>query len=154
MAVVPLDQLWVDANFKETQLANMRIGQPVDIDSDLYGSDVIFKGRSRASASAPAARSRCCRRRTPPATGSRSCSACRCASCSTDPKQLDQHPLRIGLSTDVDVTLHDQGGPMLAQQSPTKPVFNTDIYNQQLAKADAEIAQIIHANMAQPANNP
>ncbi|RMN40732.1 hypothetical protein ALQ64_05224, partial [Pseudomonas cannabina] len=44
MAVIPLDQLWIDANFKETQLGKMRIGQPVEISSDLYGSDVKFSG--------------------------------------------------------------------------------------------------------------
>ena len=80
MAVVPLSQVWVDANFKETQLQYMRIGQPATLDSDLYGGDVEYHGRSKVSAWAPAARSRCCPRRTPPATGSRSCSACRCAS--------------------------------------------------------------------------
>lgn len=44
MAVIPLDQLWIDANFKETQLRDMRIGQPVDIETDLYGSDVKYSG--------------------------------------------------------------------------------------------------------------
>src|SRR3546814_11010624 len=44
MAVVPLNQLWIDANFKETQLNNMRIGQSVEINSDLYGDDVTFHG--------------------------------------------------------------------------------------------------------------
>ena len=39
MAVIPLDQLWIDANFKETQLRDMRIGQPVEIEADLYGSE-------------------------------------------------------------------------------------------------------------------
>jgi len=65
----------------------------------------------------------------------------------TDPKELDQHPLRLGMSLKVDVNLHDQSGPTLAQQSPTQPLFSTDIYKQQLAKADVVIAQIIHANM-------
>ena len=44
MAVIPLDQLWIDANFKETQLRNMRISQPVDITTDLYGSEVKYSG--------------------------------------------------------------------------------------------------------------
>ena len=84
MAIVPLDQVWVDANFKEPQLATMRVGQPVTLKADLYGKqDRAITARSRASAPAPARRSRCCRRRTPPATGSRSSSACRCASRST-----------------------------------------------------------------------
>jgi membrane fusion protein (multidrug efflux system) len=74
MTIVPLEQLWVEANFKETQLASMRIGQPVELNSDLYGSDVTFKGRLTSLGLGTAARFRCCRRRTPAATGSRSCS--------------------------------------------------------------------------------
>jgi len=66
----------------------------------------------------------------------------------TEPKQLDDKPLRIGLSLDVAVNLHDQNGPMLAQQAPTQAAFSTDIYRQQLVKADQEIEQVIHANMA------
>jgi hypothetical protein len=66
----------------------------------------------------------------------------------TDPQQLDKHPLRLGMSLDVRVDLHDQSGPTLARQSPTQPAFSTDIYKQQLVKADAAIKQIIHANMA------
>src|ERR1700741_3885248 len=45
MAVVPLDQVWVDANFKEPQLARMRLGQPVTLSADLYGSRVVFHGK-------------------------------------------------------------------------------------------------------------
>ena len=66
----------------------------------------------------------------------------------TDPAQLDQHPLRIGMSLDVEVNLHDQSGPMLSQQPPAQPAFSTDVYEQQSSKADALIAEIIHANMA------
>ncbi|HEX7731147.1 MAG TPA: EmrA/EmrK family multidrug efflux transporter periplasmic adaptor subunit, partial [Rhodanobacter sp.] len=66
----------------------------------------------------------------------------------TDPAQLDKHPLRIGMSLDVEVNLHDQNGPMLAQQPPAQPAFSTGVYEQQAAKADALIAAIIHANMA------
>ena len=83
MAIVPLDQVWVDANFKEVQLRKMRVGQPVTLTADLYGGKVEYHGKVVGLRPAPAARSRCCRRRTRPATGSRSCSACRCASRST-----------------------------------------------------------------------
>ena len=84
MAIVPLDQMWVTANLKETQLKDVRIGQPVAVTSDVYGADVVFHGRvvgqeagtGSAFAAVPA-------RRTRPATGSRSCSACRCALHST-----------------------------------------------------------------------
>ncbi len=45
MAVVPARQMWVNANFKETQLTDVRIGQSVNIISDLYGENVVFHGR-------------------------------------------------------------------------------------------------------------
>jgi membrane fusion protein (multidrug efflux system) len=65
-----------------------------------------------------------------------------------DPAMLEKHPLRLGMSVTVDVSLHDQNGPTLAQKSPTQPAFSTDVYKQQLVTADATINQIIHANMA------
>ena len=98
MAVVPLSNVWIDANFKEVQLPRMRIGQPVTVTTDIYGGERHlsrpYRGPGRGLAAAP---SRCCRRRMPPATGSRSCSACRCASRSI-PQELRDHPLRVGLS--------------------------------------------------------
>src|SRR2546429_9084241 len=45
MAVVPLEQVWVDANFKEPQLARMRVGQPVALTADLYGASTVFHGQ-------------------------------------------------------------------------------------------------------------
>jgi membrane fusion protein (multidrug efflux system) len=63
-----------------------------------------------------------------------------------DAKELDKHPLRIGLSMNVSVNLHDQKGPMLAQNAPQHPVFSTDVYAQDRAEANALIAKIIHAN--------
>ncbi|WP_449427079.1 efflux RND transporter periplasmic adaptor subunit [Rhodanobacter umsongensis] len=148
MAVVPLHQVWIDANFKETQLTHMRIGQPVDIRSDVYGSAVTYKGRveslgvgtGSAFALLPAQN----------ATGNwiKIVQRIPVRIVFTDSKQLDQHPLRIGMSLDVDVSLHDQNGPMLAQQPPAQPAFSTAVYEKQLAQADGLIAQIIHANMA------
>jgi membrane fusion protein (multidrug efflux system) len=148
MAVVPLHGVWIDANFKETQLGNMRIGQPVDIRADVYGGSVTYKGKveslgvgtGSAFSLLPAQN----------ATGNwiKIVQRVPVRVFFTDPKQLDEHPLRIGLSTKVSVNLHDTSGPLLAKQAPTQPAFTTDVYKQQLAKADGMIADIIHANMA------
>ena len=147
MAVVPLHGVWVDANFKETQLTHMRIGQPVTIDSDVYGSSVQYKGKveslgvgtGSAFSLLPAQN----------ATGNwiKIVQRIPVRVVFTDPQQLERHPLRLGMSLNVEVNLHDRSGPTLAQHSPTQPVFSTDIYRQQLVKADAAIAQIVHANM-------
>lgn len=148
MAVVPLHGVWIDANFKETQLTDMRLGQPVEIESDVYGSSVKYKGKveslgigtGSAFSLLPAQN----------ATGNwiKIVQRIPVRVVFTDPTQLDKHPLRLGMSLNVDVNLHDQNGPTLAQQAPTQPAFSTDIYKQQLAAADAAIKQIIHANMA------
>ena len=148
MAVVPLHEVWIDANFKETQLTSMRIGQPVEVRADTYGGSVTYKakvqslgvGTGSAFSLLPAQN----------ATGNwiKIVQRVPVRVFFTDPKQLEEHPLRIGLSTKVAVNLHDQSGPLLAKQAPTQPAFNTDVYQQQLAKADGLIAEIIHANMA------
>jgi membrane fusion protein (multidrug efflux system) len=66
----------------------------------------------------------------------------------TNPKQLDQDPLRVGMSLDVKVDLHDESGPKLAHEVPKKPAFSTDVYQRQLSHADEQVAQIIQKNMA------
>lgn len=147
MAVIPLDQLWIDANFKETQLGNMRIGQPVEIESDLYGSDVKYSGTidslgagtGSAFALLPAQN----------ATGNWIKIVQRVpVRIHINAEQLAEHPLRIGLSTTVNVDLHDQSGPVLAQQPPKQASFSTNVYEQQLAEADALITRLIHENSA------
>jgi membrane fusion protein (multidrug efflux system) len=147
MAVIPLDQLWIDANFKETQLRDMRIGQPVDIESDIYGSDVKYSGTvdslgagtGSAFALLPAQN----------ATGNWIKIVQRVpVRIHINAEELAKHPLRVGLSTNVEVNLHDQSGPVLAQQPPQKASFSTNVYDRQLAEADAMIAQLIHDNSA------
>lgn len=147
MAVIPLNQLWIDANFKETQLRQMRIGQPVDIETDLYGSSVKFSGTvdslgagtGSAFALLPAQN----------ATGNWIKIVQRVpVRIHINAEELAQHPLRIGLSTLVEVNLHDQSGPVLAQQPPQKASFTTNVYERQLADADALIEQLVHANSA------
>lgn len=147
MAVIPLDQVWIDANFKETQLRDMRIGQPVDISADLYGSDVKYSGTvdslgagtGSAFALLPAQN----------ATGNWIKIVQRVpVRIHINPEQLKQHPLRIGLSTVVEVDLHDQSGPALAQQPPQQASYATQVYDRQLVEADELIARLIHENSA------
>ena len=145
MAVVPLDHVWVDANFKETELAHMRIGQPVTLTSDLYGGSVVFHGRVQglgigtgsAFALLPAQN----------ATGNWIKIVQRLpVRIDLDPAELRKHPLRVGLSMSVEVNLHHQNGAALATQPPTRPVLQTRVYAGQMDAADALIARIIRAN--------
>ncbi|MDE2307956.1 MAG: efflux RND transporter periplasmic adaptor subunit [Xanthomonadaceae bacterium] len=147
MAVVPLHGVWVDANFKETQLTDMRIGQPVRITSDVYGSAVTYKGRVQSLGVGTGSAFSLLPAQNATGNWIKIVQRIPVRVVFTNPRQLDQHPLRLGMSLAVDVNLHDRSGPTLATQSPTRPAFSTAIYRQQLDKADAEIARIIHANM-------
>jgi membrane fusion protein, multidrug efflux system len=146
MTIVPLEQLWVEANFKETQLADMRIGQPVELASDLYGDDVPFKGRltsmgmgtGSAFSLLPAQN----------ASGNWIKIVQRVpVRIDLDPKQLAAHPLRLGLSMSADVTIRDQGGAVLASAPPAKPLLTTQAYAEQLADADALIEKTVLDNL-------
>lgn len=148
MAVIPLDQVWIDANFKETQLREMRIGQPVEITADVYGSEVKYSGTvdslgagtGSAFALLPHGQN---------ATGNWIKIVQRVpVRIHLSPDQLKDHPLRIGLSTVVEVDLHDQSGPTLAQQPPQKASYTTQVYDHQLMEADNLIARLIHENSA------
>jgi membrane fusion protein, multidrug efflux system len=143
MAIVPLNGVWVDANFKEVQLKHMRIGQPVELTADLYGSGVVFHGKvigfSAGTGSAfsllPAQN----------ATGNWIKVVQRLpVRIELDPKELEQHPLRIGLSMNVDVTIKDEQGGQLGQARNT--VYQTNVFDNYGAQADQEIARIIQQN--------
>ncbi|MDE2272374.1 MAG: EmrA/EmrK family multidrug efflux transporter periplasmic adaptor subunit [Xanthomonadaceae bacterium] len=145
MAVVPLHQVWVDANFKETQLQDMRIGQPVALTSDLYGDSVTYHGHvaglgigtGSAFSLLPAQN----------ASGNWIKIVQRLpVRIAIDAKDLDKHPLRIGLSMNVEVNLHDQSGPVLSTKPPQHALLSTDVYTHDQARVDALIAKIIHDN--------
>ena len=147
MAVVPLDGVWVDANYKESQLRNMRIGQPVTLTADVYGGKVEYHGRvvgfsagtGSAFATLPAQN----------ATGNWIKVVQRLpARIQLDQKELEAHPLRIGLSMDVDVDTRDNAGPQLGAAMNT--TYRTDVFAQYGAQADAEIDRIIAQNMVSP----
>jgi membrane fusion protein, multidrug efflux system len=147
MAIVPLDQVWVEANFKETQLPKMRIGQNVELISDVYGDDVLFHGRiaglgmgtGSAFSILPAQN----------ATGNWIKIVQRVpVRIALSRSELAAHPLKIGLSMRVEVDLHDQHGPMLSTAPSVKPLFATDVFVHQMDEADKLIANVIQANLA------
>jgi len=150
MAVVPAEQMWVDANFKETQLRHMRLGQEVELRSDLYGGDVKYKGRitslglgtGSAFSLLPAQN----------ASGNWIKIVQRVpVRIAIDAKQLAEHPLRIGLSMKAEVSLRDQKGEVLPARPAEGNVFDTDVYARQLHDADEAIARIIHDNLPRQA---
>jgi membrane fusion protein (multidrug efflux system) len=149
MAVVPLDEVWVDANFKETQLVDMRIGQTVSLLSDLYGEEVVFHGQieslgigtGSAFSLLPAQN----------ATGNWIKVVQRLpVRIVLDKQELVEHPLRIGLSMNVDVDTKDADGELLAQSASDQARYETDIYQQSLTGVTEIAQQIIAENDALP----
>ncbi|CQH33349.1 TPA: multidrug efflux MFS transporter periplasmic adaptor subunit EmrA [Yersinia enterocolitica] len=145
MAVIPANEMWIDANFKETQLANMRIGQPATVVTDFYGDDVVFQGKvvgldmgtGSAFSLLPAQN----------ATGNWIKVVQRLpVRIELDAKQLTEHPLRIGLSTTVRVDTADTDGLVLAQNVRKEPAFVTNALSLDLAPVNQMISDIVHAN--------
>jgi membrane fusion protein (multidrug efflux system) len=113
LAIVPLDQIWVDANLKEDQLRNVRIGQPVELESDLYGSSVKFDGRVVGLGAGTGSVFSALPSQN--ATGNWIKVVQRLpVRVALDPAQLRAHPLRIGLSMRVTVSTRDRSGASLA----------------------------------------
>lgn len=141
LALVPLDQLWVDANFKESQLAHIRIGQPAVVETDVYGSRVEYHGKVVGIAAGTGGAFSL----LPPqnATGNWIKVVQRVpVRIALDPADLRANPLRIGLSTAVSVDTHDRSGSVLTAL-PATPRLTTSVFDQQLRQAEAEADRII-----------
>jgi membrane fusion protein (multidrug efflux system) len=147
MTVVPLDQVWVDANFKEGQLAHLRTGQPVKLTADAYGSSVEYHGRvagfgagtGSAFALLPAQN----------ATGNWIKVVQRVpVRIAIEPKELEQHPLQIGLSMQVEVDTHRREGERLQKAARTTAGYETAAFSSIDELAEQRVAAIIAANSA------
>ena len=145
MAVVTTDQMWLDANFKETQLTHMRIGQPVEIHFDLYGKDKTFNGKvvgiemgtGSAFSLLP----------TQNATGNWIKVVQRVpVRIQLDPQQLAENPLRIGLSATVKVNITDSQGETLRDQAPATTLYSTNVLQYDESAVNNLIESIIRDN--------
>jgi len=145
MAVVTTDQMWLDANFKETQLTHMRIGQPVEIHFDLYGKDKTFDGKvvgiemgtGSAFSLLP----------TQNATGNWIKVVQRVpVRIQLDPQQLAENPLRIGLSATVKVNVSDSKGKTLRDQAPSTTLYSTNVLQYDESAVNNLIESIIRDN--------
>ena len=150
ITLVALNDLWVDANFKESQLQNLRIGQPAELVADVYGTKVVYHGTvtglgagtGAAFALLPAQN----------ATGNWIKVVQRVpVRIALDPKEVAQHALRVGLSMDVKVDTADQSGKTLSDTLRTTPVAATAVFDEQFKAADNEVANIIAANLGRKA---
>src|SRR5215470_10356141 len=146
MTVVPLDQVWVDANFKESQLPNLRAGQPVKLVADAYGGAVEYHGKVAGTGSAfallPAQN----------ATGNWIKVVQRVpVRIELNPAELRQHPLQIGLSMEVTIDTHVRAGERLPKIARADSAYETHAFASMDQLADRQVAQIIAANSGQEA---
>jgi membrane fusion protein (multidrug efflux system) len=127
MSVVALNQVWVDANFKEGQLRNLRIGQPVELEADVYGKKVdvprhvegLGAGTGAAFALLPAQN----------ATGNWIKVVQRVpVRIALDPKEVAEHPLRVGLSMDAKVDVSKHRRPPLADVAQRPARAQTSVF--------------------------
>lgn len=147
LAIVPLDQLWIDANFRETELAAVRPGQRAEITADLYGRSVTYfgvvEGLQPGTGSVFAL--------LPPenASGNFIHIVERVpVRIRLSPTELEAHPLRPGLSTVTRIDLRSDGLAVNASLTRTDAAsYRTDAYRDELAGADDVIRGIIAANL-------
>ena len=148
MTVVPLNSLWVDANFKKVQLRNLRIGQPVQVRSDLYGGSYIFHAHVQGMSAGTGAAFSLLPAQN--ASGNWIKVVQRVpVRIQIDPDDLAKSPLRVGLSATVTVDTTSRSGPVLAMEPADRPVGDTEVYTQDLRKANAEADAVIRLNLGE-----
>lgn len=145
LSIVPLNEIWVDANFREVQLKDLRIGQPTELTADMYGHSVTYHGTlvglNPGTGSVFSV--------LPPqnATGNWIKIIQRIpVKIALDAKEIEQHPLVLGLSMNVTVDIHNTTGDRLPTSTAEKPIYQTKIYDDELDGVDELIEKIIAEN--------
>jgi membrane fusion protein (multidrug efflux system) len=153
LAVIALNGVWVAANYKETQLGQMRVGQPAQVSSDLYGGDVKYHGTVLGISPGTGSVFELLPpqnatgnwikvvRRVPVRIGLR-------------PEDVQAHPLRLGLSMEVSVHVSDTSGPVLGESPSGRTHYSTDVYQGQAKGLDQRIETIISDNSGASASAP
>src|SRR5882757_8485902 len=146
MTVIPLNSLWVDANFKEVQLRHLRIGQPAAVRSDLYGGSYIYHGHVKGMSAGTGAAFALLPAQN--ASGNWIKVVQRVpVRIQIDDADLAKSPLRVGLSATVTVDTANRGGVVLAADAAEQPVGDTQVYTQDLEKANAEADAVVSRNL-------
>ena len=148
MSIVAANQLWVEANFKETQLANLRVGQPVELTSDVFGSGVKFKGTVQGIGIGTGSVFSVLPAQN--ATGNWIKIVQRIpVRIQLDAEELKAHPLRVGMSMVANVNTHQRDGAVLGTVAGSDGLSNltTNVYAQDEEEANREADKIINANL-------
>ena len=147
MTIIPVDQLWVDANFKESELRNIRVGQPVTLEADAYGGKIEYHGKVLGLS--PGTGSAFSLLPAQNATGNWIKIVQRVpVRIALDPQELRTHPLRVGLSMLATVDTHDTSGQMLGAPAPANPAYMTQAPTVPMKEADEVARSIIAKQLA------
>ena len=146
MSVVPMDQIWINANFKETQMRRMRIGQRAKITVDLYGKGVVFHGKI---AGLPAVAGNVTGLLPPQNLSGNWIKIVQRlpVRIELDPEEVKCHPLRLGLSSEVTVDVKHDTGLYVPTSSQGSPTYSTEVYNEEEEGDRSFIEEIIAANL-------
>jgi membrane fusion protein (multidrug efflux system) len=145
MSIVPLETLWVTANFKESQLRHVHAGQPVTMTADAYGREVVYRGtvvgQEAGTGSAfslmPAQN----------ATGNWIKVVQRLpVRIALDPREVTAHPLQLGLSMRVEVDTSARQGAHFATAGNAAHAYRTEVFAKEGEEAAAAVRRIIAAN--------
>ncbi len=147
LSIVPQQDFWVDANFKETQLQHIRIGQDVKLISDLYGNDMTFHGKIEGIAAGTGAVFSLLPAQN--ASGNWIKIVQRVpVRITLDPKEIQTHPLQVGSSMSITVDLHKQDGGFLKRvTSKDENKLNYKLYDNSDNEAKALVKEIIEQNL-------
>lgn len=146
MSVIPMDQIWVNANYKETQMRKMRLGQKVKITSDLYGDDIVFDG---LIVGLPGAAGNAFSLLPPQNLSGNWIKIVQRlpVRVALDERQLLEHPLRLGLSMEATVDLTDQSGLLLPENTKGSPNYITNVFKKEEEGSNEIVEAIFNSNL-------
>lgn len=146
MAIIPLDQIWVNANFKETQMKNMRIGQPVSFTSDLYGKSIVYHGKI---VGLPGGAGNAFSLLPPENLSGNWIKIVQRlpVRVALNNNELKKYPLRIGMSLEVTTDITNQDGLLVPNNNSLSPIYTTDIFQKEEKGNSDLIAQVIASNI-------
>lgn len=146
MSVIPLNEIWINANFKETQLKSMRLGQSVDITVDLWGSGHPFHGKI---VGLPGGAGNAFSLLPPENLSGNWIKIVQRlpVRVALDPEEIQRHPLRLGLSSRATVDIRNKGGKMVPDSSAGSPTYQTSIFYGEEKGDRKRIETIIEENL-------
>jgi len=147
LTIVPLDQLWVEANFKESELRDIRVGQPATIEADLYGGKVVYHGRVMGLAAGTGSAFSLLPAQNAGGNWIKVVQRVP-VRIALDPKELAAHPLRVGLSATASVDVTQKGSAELGAATAAPKHDTTTVLAEPLDEARKATDAIVAKNMA------